>query len=139
VVESARVAVRERAALYLNNAMRHGLNSISFGAPAYSEKITQIANKLCENDSFPYRYEEALAIAESQILIVHIRTLRAAIIGGQAGLEESDPKQVATLIPPPSQDNFCNALLKLASLERYERRALTRRRQAIRRFDALRD
>jgi hypothetical protein len=39
--------------------------------------------------------------------------------------------------PPDETERLSRALPDLLSLERYERRALSRRRRAIRRFDAL--
>ena len=118
------------------NAMRHGLESISLVPTGYPERITQIANKLCENDPFPFRYEVALAIAESQVLLERIRTIRASIISKRkTGIQASRPAKPGSGI----SDEQSTALSELASLERYERRALARKRRAIRKFDALQD
>ena len=50
------------------NAVRHGLSSLAIVEAGYSERITRIANKLCENDPFPYRYDVALEIADAQVM-----------------------------------------------------------------------
>ena len=97
------------------NAVRHGLFSILLTAGS-SEKITQIAKKLCEYDPFPYRYDVALEVAEAQIMLNRIRVARA-----------KDAAKTFAVSP------------KLEILDCYERRALARRRRAIRKFDALRD
>jgi len=180
------------------NAMRHGLASVTFAPTGYSERITQIANKLCEHDPFPYRYEVALEIAEAQVLIDRIRLARAAAIvrrkppvqtkpPGMTAMSEEEfqalqraiakghGRRINELILAPAKrfkefvqalkrgespaplkfypdappltltkeqqelEDFRGAVTELANLERYERRALSRRRRAIRTFDALRD
>jgi hypothetical protein len=42
--------------------------------------VTAIANKLCEKDPFPYRYEVALEIAEAQVLLDRIKLARASVM-----------------------------------------------------------
>lgn len=123
------------------NAWRHGLASALPPTASQSTRITQIANKLCENDPIPYRYEEALTIAEMQVLIERIRMYRAAITYSGSGQQEGNGRRLKA--PKPEQqgpmEGFRQVLPELASLDRYEQRALSRRRRAIRKFDALRD
>ena len=62
------------------NAVRHGLFSAALWGTQNSERVTQIANKLCEGDQFPYRYEAALEVADVQVLLDRIRLARAHMI-----------------------------------------------------------
>jgi hypothetical protein len=177
------------------NAIRHGLTSIVFGLNDHEDVITRIAKKLCEHDPFPYRYDLALEIAESQILLQRIRVARAEATEKQRAIKatewlkypamlivieaeltkrcltQKEIRPILTLMrrfkhhfkaivkavgggqwlgssPPPAPPlteaeqqlvNFRHPLPELASLERYERRTLSRRRRAIRKFDALQD
>ena len=71
------------------NAMRHGLSSVAIADTSNTERITRIANKLCENDPFPYRYGVALEIADAQVMIDRIRLARAHLIA----TKKAPPKQ----------------------------------------------
>ena len=117
------------------NAMRHGLFSVAFAELGYSERVTRIANKLCENDPFPYRYDVALDLAEAQVMIGRIRLARAHLIATRkARSKETRPAGMTAI----SEEEF-QALLSAVALERYERQAISRKRRAIRKFDALQD
>lgn len=122
------------------NALRHGFESVSFKVETLNA-VVQMANKLCENDPFPYRYEAALAIAESQFLIGRIRFYRSARLAG-AKLSKVKDMSTSRSATRKSQRQLGDAgctLSELLCLERYEHRALSRRNRAIRRFDALSD
>jgi hypothetical protein len=62
------------------NAVRHGLFDASRWSTQHSDRVTQIANKLCEGDPFAYRSEAALAVADAQVLLDRIRLARAHMI-----------------------------------------------------------
>jgi hypothetical protein len=62
------------------NAVRHGLFSAALWAGQDNDRVTLIANKLCEGDPFPYRYEAALEVADAQVLLDRIRLARAYMI-----------------------------------------------------------
>jgi hypothetical protein len=179
------------------NALRHGLSTMALALDGYGDRIAQIANKLCENDPFPYRYEIALEIAEAQVFLDRIRFARAVTIENetkaparkksladvlgfgltdslQRALVEYKIRQVVRIIrsqtktfkslmeallrgdmlslqkpavtPPrtPTREeqklqSFCAALDELAILERYEQRAISKKKRAIRKFLVLQD
>jgi hypothetical protein len=179
------------------NALRHGLSTMALTLDGYGDRIAQIANKLCENDPFPYRYEIALEIAEAQVFLDRIRFAHAGTIENRPktparkesladilgfGLTESLQRAVAQykvrqviriirsqtktfksfmeallrgerpslqtppVTPPrtPTREeqklqSFCAVLDELTILERYEQRAISKKRKAIRKFLALQD
>ena len=94
------------------NALRHGLEAAGCGDSGLSEATERLAKAICHG---PDRvgYHQALIIAESFADIARIRAARVDI--PQGALE----------------------LPKILRLERYERRALSRRRRAIRLLEAL--
>jgi hypothetical protein len=145
------------------NAVRHGLERVDFGNPGYPAQVERLARAICPDASDPFRYEQALIIAESQMFLARVRAVRIAaiehgsparLLGSREGTrkfsdsataEEGREKylqQGSDESAPQALDEtegLSRALSDLLSLERYERRALSRRRRAIRRFDALAD
>ena len=185
------------------NAIRHGLNAADFGNSARCDKVDRIARMLCQHDPDASRYEQAIIIGESQLLLARVRAARIAAIErirkgavqcarpspGYPSSDEIDdlfrdlkhgdfrnlksvmnrftsmlnaltnnqrpvpkprkPSQPASdtcaTSPKPTGDSnvldevacLCQAIPELQKLERYERRALSRRRRAIRKFDAM--
>jgi hypothetical protein len=182
------------------NAVRHGLAAVNFGDSGISDQVQRLAKAICNDESDPFRYEQAVIIAESQILLTRVRAARVAaverirkprnavverrLIPGFATDEErrdivehfanGDLRKVTKLInrmtaalraatkkvaaglpiwdaPPETCDPtklegqnvrddlecLIRVLPELRNLERYERRAISRRKRAIRRFDML--
>ena len=137
------------------NALRHGLEAVKFGDLRLSEKVERLATAICPDHSDPFRYEQVVTVAESQIVIARVRAARiSAIERHRAPISGSpilpgDPTAAARNCEPrphSQQDEhdlndsvarLRRALPELLSLERYERRALSRRKRAIRRFDSL--
>ena len=134
------------------NAARHGLEGINFGVVGLSKKVARLAKIICRDASDPFRYEQALIIAESQILLARVRAARISalensrtpigaspILPGDPTVRRRRPFLDGQQEPEPSDRVTCirRALPELLRLERYERRALSRRKRAIRRFDAL--
>jgi hypothetical protein len=196
------------------NALRHGLATITRHNHSVSAQIERIARAICGDDAPPAQYEQALIIAESEVVLLHVRTARVAAIerarkivpcsralvpgfpteqeweyafddlalgrpqkvtkllargadavrafsamSAHAGDDEHKAEQLgqdqrqSTLqddndARPPASENpsatmarskleaFCQALPDLVSLDRYARRAVSRRRRAIRKFIA---
>jgi hypothetical protein len=194
--------------------VQHGLARANFGRERLSDRVEELAKAIGQNSSDPFLYEQAVIIAENQILLDRVRVAKVAAIESckrqlaspmgtllLAGFPSLDLdivlehfyrvefKQLAKLItrntaairvlrsmgpktsnPPklskaPFLRNLAEelnltkdgqstnrpsdevaqaecvimAIPKLLRLERYERRALSRRKRAIRRFDMLRD
>jgi hypothetical protein len=177
------------------NAVRHGLERVDFGNSGYPAQVERLAKAICPDASDPFRYEQAVIIAESQIFLARVRAARIVVIERLRGplegenirtvtktvrlttkllreatkelllesrKDSSNPAKVqecrdkliqVVLLNQMLQkgldqsaeqtldetERLSRAIPELLSLERYERRALSRRRRAIRRFDALAD
>jgi hypothetical protein len=151
------------------NSVRHGLEQANYGVAGFSKKVKRLARALCKDTSDPFRYEQAVIIAESQILIARVRAARVAALehprapagssprhpGADQGAPAREQLRMGKMTPTTRQRRPCpdaqqegpelgdsaanvrRAMPELLSLERYERRAVSRRKRAIRRFDAL--
>ena len=62
------------------NAMRHGLSTINRSNPLVAADIARLADALCEDDSNPLLYEQALIIAENHMMLRSVRSERVAAI-----------------------------------------------------------
>jgi hypothetical protein len=62
------------------NALRHGLSAITLHNPAFSAQIERIAKLICGEGAKPKQYEQALIIAECQVIIFAVRAARLAAI-----------------------------------------------------------
>jgi len=127
------------------------LERVNFGIAG--SKVQRLAKEICKDDSDPFRYEQAVIIADSQILIARVRAARVAALErpppvnspsprtSHPGADQGAARQELRVTPAEelrdSVANIRRALPELLSLVRYERRALSRRRRAMRRFDAL--
>lgn len=105
---------KERSA---NNALRHGLAIPIALDPVYDPAIAQLTGLIAGAEVDPERVAHARRIAEAQMDLVRIRQARHS---GEAYAARLD-------------DN--GGLLHDPRFERYERRARSRRKAAIRSFD----
>jgi hypothetical protein len=174
------------------NALRHGLAAITQRNPALFPEIERMAKALCGDDKNPFLFEQALTIAENQLVLRCVRAERIAMIerlrdetatplrrdkslaqasmrfrqaklayerlvqakaaensagnstSKAGGTEDSTHKQQDTETKPACEpklitlrdefDAMLCAMPDLDRLERYERRAWSRRKRAIRSF-----
>jgi hypothetical protein len=123
------------------NAVRHGLAAVNIGDSGVSDQVQRLAKAICKDESDPFRYEQAVIIAETQILLGRVRAARIAAIepARKGSAEASDAAKLEREELRGDVECLTRALPELLNLERYERRALSRRRRAIRRLDALAD
>jgi hypothetical protein len=170
------------------NALRHGLAAITRHNPTLSPDVERMAKALCRDDQNPLLFEQALMIAENEIVLLCVRAERVAAIErlrditatplakpdnslarAKARFREAElayeqlvqakaknitlnnceardptPKQQSeatqfSLQPKPIKlrdefDAMRHAMPDLDRLERYERRAWSRQKRAIRNF-----
>jgi hypothetical protein len=102
------------------NALRHGL-AVAIGSdPSFSDEVNRLASALVQGRSGQSAGEFALQAAEAEIDLLRIRRLRASLFNSVLGN------------PEPKLDDHSELNEELAKLERYERRAFSRRKRAFR-------
>ena len=62
------------------NALRHGLEGVNFGDSGLADEVERMAKAICKDGTDPFRFEQAIIIAESQILLARVRAARIAAI-----------------------------------------------------------
>src|SRR5262249_27902876 len=108
---------RAGKAAVARNALRHGLSVPVLADPALSAEAAALAQTIAGEGASEPRRAAALSIAEAQVDVLRVRRVRAEIMAAGFGA-----------------DDITARLMRLA---RYERRALSRRKAAIKAFDAL--
>jgi hypothetical protein len=102
------------------NALRHGL-AIAIGSdPALHDDIEKLAKLLTSSRGIQKVNEFARAAAEAEYDLLRIRKIRASLFETHYFADTTAP------------DGLTDLNVKLAKLERYERRALSRRKRALR-------
>jgi hypothetical protein len=100
------------------NAFRHGLCGPLPPDPTTSAKVASIAGLLGDEQTHEDRLEPAADFARAQVELLRIRSIRA--------------EQLAKTALNGGPDDDLRELKRLASLDRYERYALTKLRRAAR-------
>jgi len=107
------------------NGWRHGLMTPVSSNTGFSAEVEALARLITGNDASRERFDCACRIAEAQLDLKQVRDARQEVVAAAAG-----PNIVAAIADS-------NLLKKLAPLNRYEQRALARRRFAVRDFDCI--
>jgi hypothetical protein len=112
------------------NARRHGLSVSVVSDPRLSKQVEELARHLVGETASPGVHEMARRFAEAQIDLDRIRRARyhACLLEvGEGAGSDSAAAEVELFVR--------ERVRQLKSLDRYERRALSRRRSAARAFD----
>jgi hypothetical protein len=145
------------------NAVQHGLSVASLADPSWAPEVRELADLLAHQEAPPKIRELAYLVAAAQIDIVRVSKARYELLGntlGDDGFETTWQRNKREMIikhkselPPDSYQRVMTELARkpkgeekvalvfselseqLLRLERYERRARSRRRKAIRAFD----
>jgi hypothetical protein len=107
------------------NAFRHGLSVPVMTDPALAPEVEVMARKISGSYADAETLERARRIAEAQIYLFRVRNSRRSLIAG-------------LLADLNYQPVLGERVSQLAAFERYERRAASRRKFAIRTFDESR-
>jgi hypothetical protein len=113
------------------NAMRHGLAAITRRNPVLSPLVDRIAEAICGDDRNPLLLEQALMIAEHEIVLIGVRAERVAAI---ERAHDVPPKPIELRDELGAMRRAMPALERLA---RYERRAWSGRARALCNFIAI--
>lgn len=147
------------------NALQHGLSVASLADPAWAPEVRALAAELVAANASAVLRERAYEVAAAQIDIIRVGTARQGLLAKTLADETFEPawrrkkrEMIAankTILPaetyarlmavlsrkPQGEEKMALVLADLAKellrLDRYERRARSRRRKAIRVFDMM--
>ena len=129
-----------------HNAYRHGLTVSVLNDPAIAAEVEQLAGAIVGRRSAPSELVQARIIAEAEFDLLRVRAMRVKMIESmaagkslRAAIPAEKPVQHDAATSKQSdiddpQHALLRALPSIEILERYERRAFSRRRRAISRM-----
>jgi hypothetical protein len=130
------------------NAFRHGLSVSVLSDPVTAGEVETLALRIARG-AVPDANDDVIAlarrVAQAQVDLIRVRRVRHELLakalcdlGG--GPRPAEPNRAVCASPPRSDqvsDLLSNMASRLGAMNRYERDALSRRKFAIRDFDAM--
>jgi hypothetical protein len=116
------------------NALRHGLASVTTRAQVIAGELDRLTTAIAGENADAAQREQALIIAESELELLRVRAVRTNILEQmlRTAAEEGGARGgQANAVPPSGVIAGAAYLDQLRGLERYERRAFSRRQTAI--------
>jgi hypothetical protein len=105
------------------NSLRHGLSVPVFADPVLDKEIVELAERIANGSTDPQVQERARDVAAAQIDVKRVRHARHALIARPA---------IGASVTEARSDEMRQEIKELWTLDRYERRAMSRRKSAIR-------
>ena len=115
------------------NALRHGLAIAVASVPAWQPEIENLALAIAGDHKIdPVRWHFALIAAEAQVELRRVREVRRSMLVAALGETAFETDSgVDHDRPESTMDRLSKSLPDLFRLERYERRAMSRRNRAL--------
>jgi hypothetical protein len=110
------------------NALRHGLSIPVFADPGLGTEIAELAESIANGSTEPEVQERARDVAAAQIDVERVRHARHLVIARPA---------IGAPVSKARVDAMRKELKELLALDRYERRAMSRRKSATRAFQVV--
>jgi predicted outer membrane protein len=105
------------------NALRHGLSIPVFADPGLATEVVELAERIAKGSTDPEVRERARDVAAAQIDVERVRRARHLLI---------DRPATGAPVSKARSDAMRETIQELWALDRYERRAMSRRKSAVR-------